>query len=201
HIDIISNLAYPETKWDKLASNIMKNNMEVDIKKLKEGNENEYEKFYNLYINRIYTIIYRVVGNMADAEDIAMNVMMKVYDKIGTFRGDAKLSSWVYRIAYNQAISFLRKQKKTTTLESVSHPYEDKHIHYLEMKEIAEFVRSKLMELPEKYRIALTLYHFKDLSYEEIAYTMGIKMGTVKTYIHRGREELKALVGELPEGV
>lgn len=179
----------------------MKNNMEVDIKKLKEGNENEYEKFYNLYINRIYTIIYRVVGNMADAEDIAMNVMMKVYDKIGTFRGDAKLSSWVYRIAYNQSISFLRKQSKTTTLESASHSYEDKHIHYLEMKEIAEFIRSKLMELPEKYRMALTLYHFKDLSYEEIAYTMGIKMGTVKTYIHRGREELKALVGELPEGV
>jgi RNA polymerase sigma-70 factor (ECF subfamily) len=178
----------------------MKNNMEVNIEKLKEGSEDEYEKFYNLYINRIYTIIYRVVGNAADAEDIAMDVMMKVYDKIDTFRGDAKLSSWVYRIAYNQAISFLRRQKKTIELESRDHPYEDRHIEYLEKKEVAEFVRSKMMELPENYRMALTLYHFKELTYEEIAYTMGIKMGTVKTYIHRGREELKSLIGELPEG-
>ncbi len=179
----------------------MKNKMEIDIRKLKEGSEYEFEKFYNLYINRIYTIIYRVVGNMADAEDIAMDVMMKVYDKINTFRGDAKLSSWVYRIAYNHGISFLRKGKKTTALESVSHSYEDKHIQCLEKREISDLVRSKLMELPEKYRTALTLYHFNDLSYEEIAYTMGMKMGTVKTYIHRGREKLKALVGELPEGV
>lgn len=175
----------------------MKANMEIDIKRLKEGNEDEYERFYKLYINRIYTVIYRVVGNEADAEDIAMDVMMKVYDNIDRFRGDAKLSSWVYRIAYNQAISFLRKQKKTISIGISDHPYEDKHISYLEKKETADFIRSKLMELPENYRLALTLYHFKELSYEEIAYTMGIKMGTVKTYIHRGREELKTLIGEL----
>ena len=70
-----------------------KENMEIDIKKLKEGSEDEYEKFYKQYINRIYTIIYRVVGNEADTEDIAMDVMMKVYDNINKFRGDAKLSA------------------------------------------------------------------------------------------------------------
>jgi len=175
----------------------MKNSMDFNIKKLKEGSKDEFEKFFNCYVNRIYTVIYRVVYNEADAEDLTLEVMMKVYDKIRTFRGDAKLSSWVYRIAYNHGISFLRRNKRTVSLEVSDHSYEDKHINYLEKKEVAYLVRSKLMELPEKYRVALTLFHFEDLTYKEIAYTMGIKMGTVKTYIHRGKEELKTLIGQL----
>ena len=124
---------------------------------------------------------------------------MKIYDKISTFRGDAKLSSWVYRVAYNHSISHIRRQKEIESLDSSDYTFKsdsDRHIKYLERKEEKAFVKEKLMELPEKYRVALTLYHFEDLSYKEIAYTMGIKIGTVKTYIYRGREELKTLLEE-----
>ncbi|MCK4525882.1 RNA polymerase sigma factor [candidate division WOR-3 bacterium] len=184
-----------ETKEEDSASNLKMKDSNINIEKLKQGCEYEFERFYKIYTNRIFTIIYRVVGNEADAEDISLEVMMKVYDKIGTFRAQAKLSTWVYRIAYNQGISFLRKKKNVQPLEYAKVPYEDKHIQYLERKEVNDLVRSKLMELPEKHRVALTLYHFEDLSYKEIAWTMGTKMSTVKTYIHRGREELKALLG------
>lgn len=173
--------------------------MEINIKKLKEGSENEFEKFYRIYLNRIYTVIYRVVGNEADAEDLTQEVMMKIYDKISTFRGDAKLSSWVYRVAYNHSISHIRRKKESESLDASDYTFKsdaDRHIEYLEKKEEKEYIKEKLMELPEKYRVALTLYHFEDLSYREIAYAMGIKMGTVKTYIYRGREELKNLLDE-----
>lgn len=167
----------------------------INIDKLKSKDEKEFEKFYRFYINRIYTVIYRVVGNEADSNDLAVEVMMKVYEKIDTFRGDAKLSSWVYRIAYNQAISFLRKNKRTISMDEVKVEKEsDRHIRYMERMELKELLKKKLMELPEKYRVALSLYHFEDLSYKEIAYTMDIEMGTVKTYIYRGREQLREML-------
>ncbi|MEA1913429.1 MAG: RNA polymerase sigma factor [candidate division WOR-3 bacterium] len=174
--------------------------MKIDINKLKEGSTDEFEKFYNIYVNRIYTIIYRVVGNEADAEDLTLEVMMKIYNKIRTFKGEAKLLSWVYRIAYNHGISHLRSQKKTESLDSLNYTIKSNRegqLKHLEEKEKRAFVRRKLMELPEKYRVAISLYHFNDLSYNEIADVMGEKIGTVKTYIHRGRKKLKILVGEL----
>lgn len=171
--------------------------MKIDVKKLKEKSENEFEKFFKSYLNRIYTVVYRVVKNSAVAEELTQEVMMKVYNNINKFREQSKLSSWVFRIAYNQAISYIRKNKKLKSLDyyvSEIKSNAEKHLDHLEKQETSEYIKRKLMELPENYRVALTLYHFRDLSYKEIAYTMNIKIGTVKTYIHRGRKELKTLL-------
>jgi RNA polymerase sigma-70 factor, ECF subfamily len=124
--------------------------------------------------------------------------MMKVYNNIHKFKEKSQLSSWVYRIAYNHAVSHLRRHKHTESIEDYDTKIKDNsvgHLAHLEREEVSNHIKEKLMELPEEYRIALTLYHFKELSYQEIAYTMGINIGTVKTYIHRGRNELKVLLG------
>jgi RNA polymerase sigma-70 factor (ECF subfamily) len=173
------------------------NNLEIDVRKLKEKSEDEFEKFFKVYLNRIYTVVYRVVKNPATAEDLTQEVMMKVYNNIHKFREQSQLSSWVYRIAYNHAVSNLRRDRDTESIEDYEAKIEDgsgSHLDYLQREEMSDYVKQKLMELPEEYRVALTLYHFKDLSYQEIAYTMGINIGTVKTYIHRGRNDLKILL-------
>ncbi len=173
------------------------NNLQIDIKKLKEKSEDEFEKFFKSYLNRIYTVVYRIVKNPATAEDLTSEVMMKVYNNINRFKEQSQLSSWVYRIAYNHAISYLRRHKNTESIDDYSLTIEDeaeKHLDYLEREELSNYIREKMMELPENYRVALTLYHFKEMPYKEIAYTMGVNIGTVKTYIYRGKNELKVLL-------
>jgi RNA polymerase sigma-70 factor (ECF subfamily) len=175
------------------------NNLQIDIEKLKEKSEDEFEKFFKIYLNRIYTVVYRVVRNSATAEDLTSEVMMKVYNNIHKFRKQSQLSSWVFRIAYNHAVSHLRRHKHTEPIDDYETKIKDgaeKHLDYLEREEMSAYIKDKLMELPEDYRMALTLYHFQEMPYKEIAYTMGINIGTVKTYIHRGRIELKILLDE-----
>ncbi len=176
------------------------NNLEIDIKKLKEKSEDEFEKFFKSYLNRIYTVVYRVIKNPATAEDLTQEVMMKVYNNIHKFKEQSQLSSWVYRIAYNHAVSHLRSHKHTESIEDYETKIEDGspgHLAHLEREEVSNYIKEKLMELSEEYRVALTLYHFKEIPYQEIAYIMGINIGTVKTYIHRGRNELKVLLEEV----
>lgn len=176
------------------------NNLQIDIKKLKEKSEDEFEKFFRSYLNRIYTVVYRVVKNSATAEDLTQEVMMKVYNNIHKFREKSQLSSWVFRIAYNHAVSHLRSYKHTESIDDYDIKIKDeseKHLEHLEREELSDYLKKKLMELPEKYRVALTLYHFEGMHYKEIAYTMGINISTVKTYIHRGRNDLKDLMEEV----
>jgi RNA polymerase sigma-70 factor (ECF subfamily) len=177
-----------------------KNDLQIDIKKLKEKSEDEFEKFFKSYLNRIYTVVYRVVRNSATAEDLTSEIMMKVYNNIHKFKEKSQLSSWVFRIAYNHAVSHLRRHKHTETIEDYAMGIKDsseKHLDHLEREELSNYIKKKMMELPENYRIALTLYHFKEMPYQEIAYVMGINIGTVKTYIHRGRNELRVLLEEV----
>ncbi len=177
-----------------------KNDLHIDIKKLKEKSEDEFEKFFKSYLNRIYTVVYRVVRNSATAEDLTSEVMMKVYNNIHKFKEESQLSSWVFRIAYNHAVSHVRRRKSTESVEDYETKIRDDspgHLAHLEREEVSAYIKEKLMELPEDYRVALTLYHFKEMPYKEIAYTMGLNIGTVKTYIHRGRNELKVLLREV----
>jgi len=176
------------------------NNLQINIKKLKEKSEDEFEKFFKSYLNRIYTVVYRVVRNPSTAEDLTSEVMMKVYNNIHKFKEQSQLSSWVFRIAYNHAVSHLRRHKHTESIDDYETKIKDgseKHLDYLEREELSNYIKKKIIELPENYRVALTLYHFKEMPYQEIAYVMGINMGTVKTYIHRGRNELKILLEEV----
>lgn len=173
--------------------------MEINIGKLKEKREDEFEKFFKNYLNRIYTVVYRVVRNPAMAEDLTQEIMMKVYNNIHKFKEQSQLSSWVFRIAYNHAVSHIRRYKETESIENYETSIDDgsgEHLDNLQKEEISDYIKKKLMELPENYRVALTLYHFKEMPYQEIAYTMGVNISTVKTYIHRGRNELKILLGE-----
>jgi len=163
------------------------------------------EKFKTLlveYQDRVYNQSYRMLGNHEDAEEATQDIFMSVYRSLEDFRGECKMSTWIYRITSNTCITRLRKKQLVTT--SMDEPFEpdgrplseilpdsgSSPENLMESAEIAQLVRSQVSRLPAQWAMAISLFHFDDLSYDEIADIMEIPKATVATYIMRGRKQL-----------
>ena len=160
------------------------------------------------YQDRVYNQAYRMLGNREDAEEAAQDVFLKVHRSLDDFRGESKLSTWIYRITANECISRLRKKQLDT--QSLDDPVGDDGAVLadmvpdrtggadtgLESAETAERIRGMVRDLPPDWAMALSLYHFDDLSYDEIAAAMDIPKATVATYIFRGRKKLVTMLME-----
>ncbi len=163
------------------------------------------EKFKTLlaeYKDRVYNQTYRMLGNHEDAEETTQDVFLSIYRSLENFRGECKMSTWIYRITSNMCITRLRKSQLVTT--SMDEPFEPEGRplseilpdsgsdpeKLMESTEIAQLVRSHVSRLPAHWAMAISLFHFDDLSYEKIAEIMEIPKATVATYIMRGRKQL-----------
>ncbi len=170
----------------------------------------------SLYGPRIQQLAFRYLKNWEDAEEVAQDVLLKVYRKIEAFRGDAALSSWIYRITFNTAMSRLRSAKFNRTAE-VQAP--ESHVEGMEhvAPEPADWtsladdqvmraqMRSKLIDalthLPEVYRVPVLLRDIHGLSTEEASAILKVKPQTLKSRLHRGRLILRKNMGEFSEGL
>ena len=141
-----------------------------------------------------YSIVRAVLGDREDVDDVVQEAFIKAYRGLGGFRGDAKFSTWLYRIARNEAINASKRRTFETrpiddvVLEAPSGSRPDES--YARRAEQVDLDRH-LAQLDEKYRTALELRYMGDKSYAEISETMDLPVGTVKTYIHRAKIELK----------
>ena len=162
----------------------------------------DFRKILEDYQNRVYNQAYRMLGNAEDAEETTQDIFLKIYKKLEDFRGESALSTWIYRITSNECISRLRKkQLDTTSLDETNEPdgYSLADVipdnapdagALLESNEAAEMIRDEVRRLPSTWAMAISLYHFDDLSYDEIAEAMDTPRATVATYISRGRKQL-----------
>lgn len=163
----------------------------------------QFKDILYTYQNKVYNQAFRMLGNAEDAEEASSDIFLKIYHSLEDFRGDSKMSTWIYRIASNVCISRLRK--KQLDIRSLDEPIGDDDNATLadlvasddatpesimESEEMAEMVRSKVNELHPDWAMAISLYHFDDLTYDEIAEIMEIPKATVATYIFRGRKQL-----------
>ncbi|MEX0966891.1 MAG: RNA polymerase sigma factor [Bacteroidia bacterium] len=158
---------------------------------------------FRLLINRnqrlVNHIVYKAVGDAFEREEICQDVFLKVYRNIGKFKGDAKLSTWIGRIAYHQALDY-RKRKKLNTV-SLQKDEEDNFNYEPAATESADeishkqdfnaMLESQLLKLAPHYRTVLTLYHLDEMSYQEIGDIMKMPEGTVKSYLFRARKMLR----------
>jgi RNA polymerase sigma-70 factor, ECF subfamily len=162
----------------------------------------ELRKLLADYQDRVYNQAYRMLGNHEDAEEAVQDVFLRIHHSRDEFRGESKLSTWIYRITANVCISKLRKKELavssldaeldddgTTLKDYLPGDCSDPSTLY-EKKETAEYIRAQIRSLPPKWAMALSLYHFNDMPYDEIAETMEIPAATVATYIKRGRMQL-----------
>lgn len=186
------------------------------IERVLKGDINAYEQLVTEYEKSVYNLALRMTDNAEDAADMAQEAFIKAYNSLSSFRGDSKFSVWLYRIVSNVCLDFLRKQSRRPAVslsvedddgEDVQLDVPDESMSpekQLERKLTRESVRKGLAQLPEDYRQILLLRELQGLSYDEIAQTLDIGVGTVKSRIFRAREKLCAFLskdGNIPEFV
>lgn len=168
-----------------------------------KGDQNAFTQLSNRYRSQIYSLLLKMVRNKEEAEDLAQEAFLKAFNAISTFNKEYAFSTWLYKIAINNCIDFLRKKKFKT--KSIDRPIETKsgEIKYdlpdssynperrILRKEMSAMIQHAIKALPEKYKTVIVLRHIQSKSYEEIAAILDVPLGTVKARIFRAREMLK----------
>ena len=181
------------------------------IARLQARDQTAVQELAERYSSRIYQLAMRHMKNREDAEEVTQDVLMKVYRKVGSFRGDAALSSWIYRITFNTAMSKLRNtrlarqadQEKERTLAASSagderprtsrQPADWSHMPDEEplRRQLRDAVAQAIRELPEIYRAPVVLRDIQGLTTEEASSRLKLKDQTLKSRLHRGRLMLR----------
>ena len=173
------------------------------IKRLKEGDKPAFRSLIEQYKHMVYTLALRIVKNDEDAEEVAQDTFLKVYQSIGSFKGDSKLSTWVYRIAYHRSLDYLKKNKRkprTTQLEweeITNTQMAEMTWDHMEALEKREIIQAALIHLPGEDGVILSLFYFESLSLKEIAAVLNITINTVKVRLHRSRKRLASILEKM----
>jgi len=170
------------------------------IRRCRSGDAGAFEELISPYMQKAYETAYRMSGNHADAEDIAQEALIKAYRSLASFDGRSAFSTWLYRIISNTAIDIARSRNRrpTSPLDSIGDrpdPYPDGNpADCAEAALLQEDIQSALLQLPSEQRAVLVMRDIHDYSYQEIAQTLGISVGTVKSRVHRGRAALQQII-------
>ncbi len=172
------------------------------IQRVRNGDVNAFELLVREYEKNVYNLALRMVKNPDDAADMTQEAFIKAYNSLSSFRGDSKLSVWLYRIVSNGCLDFLRSVRRhpAVSLSVENDEGEETELdipdesqspeELLERKLTRESVRRGLEALPEDYRQILLLREIQGLSYEEISAILALELGTVKSRIFRARKKL-----------
>lgn len=189
---------------------------DADIAALaKQGRESAFRELVRRYERPVFSLIYRMVRDREIAEDLAQDTFIKVLNNIDRYRPEFKLSSWLFKIANNVAIDHLRKrQLETVSMEGSPHAStaaeveatsfeiaadQESPLDEMEARELGSSIERAIAGLRPEYRSCIMLRHVEGRSYEEIAAILDLPLGTVKTYIHRARHELRDALSDLRE--
>lgn len=164
------------------------------IKKVRTSNQDLYAVIVDRYQKKLVRYVNNLIKNEDKAIDVAQESFINAYVNLNSFNIEKKFSSWVYRIAHNQAINLAKKyQKETPLLEDWDFKSEDDVEKDFEKKEIKEKVEKCLKNIPVLYSEPLALYYIDEKSYEEISDILRIPMGTVATRINRAKKIMKKI--------
>lgn len=171
------------------------------IARCRNGDWEAFAKLVQKYQSRVLTLAARILDNRSEAEDIAQDIFVKVFQSLHDFRGASRFSTWLYRITVNHCLNHLRRRTRQQQSLVVTEPEEwmqespttNPH-KTLEQKERWALVQAKLQLLSPEHRTIILLRDFEGLSYDEIADVLQLESGTVKSRLHRARMELKALL-------
>ncbi len=161
------------------------------------GNRDAFSDLVLLHYQGTINVVYRMCGDLALAEDVAQEAFIRVWEKLDTYRPVGSFRSWVYRIAVNAALDTLRRQKETLYMDAIDLPAEGKSVEEIvSHRQQADTVRRAVMALPLASRSVLVLREYEGLSYQEIANTLDIPVGTVMSRLNYARTALKSALSE-----
>ena len=175
----------------------MKNEEFDIIRRIIAGNTEEYEWLVRNYQAAVYNVLYQMLQQHEEAEELAQDVFVKAYEKLNTFNFQSKFFSWIYRIAINTAISHRKKNQRFMRLERM--PEEPDHNESNNERRMMDKERDAILkqaigELKENYRAVIVLHYFAQLSYSEIAEVLEVPEKKVKSRLFDGRKMLKAML-------
>ncbi len=178
-----------------------------------EGRQSAFRELLVRYEKPVFSLVLRMVRDRTLAEDVAQEAFIKAFHAIRTYNPSYKFSSWLFKIANNLSIDHLRKRKlDTVSIDGSPHARSGEEQErsrlslassdespeaYVENRELGNQIETAIAELRPEYRTAILLRHVEGHTYEEIAEVMEVPLGTVKTYIHRARAELKERLAEV----
>jgi RNA polymerase sigma-70 factor, ECF subfamily len=179
------------------------------------GREPAFRELIRRYERPVFSLVFRMVRDRELAEDLTQDTFIKVLNNIERYRPEFKLSSWLFKIANNVAIDHLRRRSiDTVSMDGSPHAAtvdaveatsfdvtvdQENALEELEAKELGTAIERAIARLRPEYRNCIMLRHVEGRSYEEIAATLDLPLGTVKTYIHRARHELRRMLEHLRE--
>lgn len=164
------------------------------VKRCLEGNTDSFEELVMRYQRAIFNLAYRMTNNIQDSEDITQTVFIKVYERMNMFDPRHKFFSWIYRIALNETLNYLKRRDKIEALNEDIMATEKKPDEVYQEKEITLRVRNALMELPLEYKVLIILKHFQNFSYADIAYILDTNEKKVKSRLYSARQSLKNIL-------
>jgi RNA polymerase sigma-70 factor (ECF subfamily) len=181
----------------------------------KSGRDTAYRELVRRYERPVFSLIYRMVRDRELAEDLAQETFVKALNAIESYRPEFKFSSWIFKIANNAAIDHLRRRELDTlsldgspnaetadAVEATALQVSDRTetpLEELEARELGGAIEVAIGRLRPEYRSCILLRHVEGRPYEEIAEMLSLPLGTVKTYIHRARNELRQALADLRE--
>ena len=166
------------------------------IERTLKGDMKAFTMLVDRYKYMVYTLAMRMVKNKEEAEEIAQDTFLKVYNALGSFKGDSKFSTWVYKITYYRSLDYIKKLGRTPSLSTIeglvenSIVEEDDIIDKLEQIEKKGVIKEAVQLLPGDDGILITLHYFEELSLQEISEIMEISANNVKVKLFRARKRL-----------
>ncbi|MCC6153480.1 MAG: RNA polymerase sigma factor [Candidatus Hydrogenedentes bacterium] len=164
------------------------------VQRTRAGEVEAFSELVRRHERVVFNLAYRFMRDNALAEDMAQEAFLKAYRLLHGFRGDCSFSTWLYRVTSSVCLTELNRRKRRGEVELTPSHEDESSTEPDETSDMPELIRRCVTKLPERYATIVSLYYLQEVPYEDIAETMRIPMGTLKTWMHRARLQLRKIV-------
>jgi RNA polymerase sigma-70 factor (ECF subfamily) len=206
---VTRKLAAPDEEPAIMTAPIVELDDTVLVRRACEGDLGAYDDLVRRYQDRIYSTLYHMTANHEDANDLAQEAFIKAFQALKSFKGGSSFYTWVYRIAVNKTINFLKQRKNKTHLSLDDIDFQAEHDpdlvalisdktprREINLAELQEKLNIAMQKLSDHHRLVVTLHDVQGLSHEEIAEIMGCNIGTVRSRLFYARQQLQAYLSD-----
>ena len=169
---------------------------EIDERELvarcQAGDDAAFSELVDRYKNLVFAMVYRMVNDRSQADDLAQEVFLKVHRGLPYFRGEARLATWIYRIVANVCVQARAKRREVTATDEL--PDRGAADASFSDRELRDRLEKAIAQLPDQYRLLIAAHYLQGVQYEALAEALDIPLGTVKTHLYRAKRQLRELL-------
>ena len=170
------------------------------IARVQAGDARAERELYEAHVDRVYRLVYRIAGDPDQAQDYTQETFIRAFDRLGDFRGDAALGTWICSIAVSVALNGLRRRKRLRTREVALDEATAAATEQRSEPDLRDRLARAIEDLPEGYRVVFLMHDVEGYTHEEIGRTLGVQTGTSKAQLSRARAKLRRSLTDFARG-